>query len=329
MRIEVPPVEEVRPGVWAIPIPMPGSLVYVCTYLVETDDGPLLIDAGWDGEAPLAALEAGVRTAGYSLADLQGVLFTHGHPDHYGLVRRLRERTGAWFALHEADVAHGAVSDAYRSNGDHLARALDGFGCTPEEREAIVSGMPKLSVRGDFPRPDRFIGDADVFAVSGGELLAVHTPGHAPGHVCFVHRGAGVVFTGDHVLSLTTPHIPASPASAESPLDDYLDSLRRIIAHGELLGLPAHEGPVHVGTRAQELLEHHDARLAEALAALADGELTIREVAERMTWSMPFATYGPLDVMLAMSEALAHLLHLRRRGLVARSDGKPYRWRLA
>jgi hypothetical protein len=86
---------------------------------------------------------------------------------------------------------------------------------------------------------------------------------------------------------------------------------------------------VHVGRRAQELIDHHDERLDEALAALGNGELTIREVAERMTWSMPFATYGPLDVMLAMSEALAHLLLLRRRGLVARSDGKPYRWRLA
>ena len=48
-RRPLPPVEQVRPGVWSIPVPIPDNpLRYVLVYALESDRGPYLIDAGWN-----------------------------------------------------------------------------------------------------------------------------------------------------------------------------------------------------------------------------------------------------------------------------------------
>src|SRR5205809_5732615 len=86
----LPPVERVRPGLWSIPVPLPNnSLRYVFVYAFETDAGPYLVDAGWNTDDAFDALDAGLRHAGSSIAEVQGVLVTHIHPDHYGLAGRV------------------------------------------------------------------------------------------------------------------------------------------------------------------------------------------------------------------------------------------------
>jgi glyoxylase-like metal-dependent hydrolase (beta-lactamase superfamily II) len=78
-----PSVEQVRPGLWSIPVPLPNnSLRYVLVYLFATDRGAYLIDAGWNTNEAYGALDAGLAVAGYTMADVQGVLVTQIHPDH-------------------------------------------------------------------------------------------------------------------------------------------------------------------------------------------------------------------------------------------------------
>src|SRR5919202_1520714 len=107
----LPPTEEVRPGLWSIPVPIPNNpLRYVLSYGFETGGGVVLVDPGWHAEAAYEALVAGLQQAGFSVQDVRGVLVTHVHPDHYGLAPRLRDETGAWVALHAADaelIHHG------------------------------------------------------------------------------------------------------------------------------------------------------------------------------------------------------------------------------
>src|ERR1700676_1265991 len=101
----LPPVERVRPGVWSIPVPLPNnSLRYVLVYAFETDAGPYIVDAGWNTDDAFNTLTAGLGQAGFEMSDVQGVLVTHIHPDHYGLAGRVREASGAWVALHPADA---------------------------------------------------------------------------------------------------------------------------------------------------------------------------------------------------------------------------------
>jgi glyoxylase-like metal-dependent hydrolase (beta-lactamase superfamily II) len=101
----LPPTELLRPGLWSIGVPFPDNpLGYTLVYLIESDRGPVLVDAGWDDDESWAALEAGFRVAGHDVADCYGVLVTHVHPDHHGLSGRVREASDAWVAMHERDA---------------------------------------------------------------------------------------------------------------------------------------------------------------------------------------------------------------------------------
>ncbi len=128
-----------RPGLWSIPVPLPNnSLRYVLVYLFETDRGPYLVDAGWNTDDAFGALSSGMEEAGCNIGDVQGVMVTHIHPDHYGLAGRIREASGAWISLHPADAE--LIHDRYDEPDDLLDRvaaALRRMGAPPEELEPL------------------------------------------------------------------------------------------------------------------------------------------------------------------------------------------------
>ena len=118
----MPPVQQVREGLWSIPVPLPNtSLRYVLVYVFATAAGPYLVDAGWDTDEAYAALAAGLASIGTRVEDVRGVLVTHVHPDHYGLAGRVREASGARVALHPADAALIPLME----NGRFAPRALE------------------------------------------------------------------------------------------------------------------------------------------------------------------------------------------------------------
>jgi len=84
-----PPRALVDPG------PLPNNpLRYVLVYLFELDNGVAMVDAGWNTEESWAALNDGIGQAGGSIGDVNAVVVTHIHPDHYGLAGRVREASG-------------------------------------------------------------------------------------------------------------------------------------------------------------------------------------------------------------------------------------------
>jgi glyoxylase-like metal-dependent hydrolase (beta-lactamase superfamily II) len=133
---------------------------------------------------------------------------------------------------------------------------------------------------------------------------------------------AGIMFAGDHVLPHITPSIGFEPAGNRMALRDYLRSLARTLALPDARLLPAH-GPVSASTHARvnELLEHHDTRLAETLDAVRAGHATSFEVAMAIKWTRRQTRFGDLDLfgqIQAVNETAAHLEVLLARGQVTR-----------
>src|ERR1700761_2323497 len=101
-----PPVEKLGEDLWSIPVPIPNNpLRYVSSYVFASDGGLVLIDVGWNAEESWLALVAGLESIGASPRDVRGMLVTHMHFDHFGLAGRMREESGAWIAMHPADIA--------------------------------------------------------------------------------------------------------------------------------------------------------------------------------------------------------------------------------
>jgi glyoxylase-like metal-dependent hydrolase (beta-lactamase superfamily II) len=294
---------------------MRGPLVYVYAYALEAAGGLLLVDTGWDGDDAFDALEAGLGTFGASVANVNGALFTHAHIDHYGLANRVRDASGAWLAMHERE-AETLLRPAGDESRARMERWLLENGVDRQERDELFAAIARGYTDGPAGSapPDRNLEPGSIHDAAPWELLVVETPGHSPGHLCFVEQTAGVVFTGDHILSETTPNVSVFPSSTGSPLDDYITSLERMAPYADALALPGHEDRIQVGPRATVLLQHHSEQLADAHAALVAGAETVREVAEAMTWSRPWSTFGPFDQMMALGEARAHLVLIEQAG---------------
>jgi glyoxylase-like metal-dependent hydrolase (beta-lactamase superfamily II) len=178
--------------------------------------------------------------------------------------------------LIDAGVGAAAHLDAVagRLGGRPLARVLVTHG-HPDH----ASGVPALRARWPalqackWPLEGesgwRALTDGSRVAAGSGELLVVHTPGHARDHVCFWDEAGRVLFAGDMVAMHTTVMIPAGRGGN---LRDYLQSLDRLDALDARQIFPGH-GPVVDRPRdlIRHYLEHRQMREAQVLACLADG----------------------------------------------------------
>ena len=289
-----------------IPLRLP-SPDHLHVHVIDGGARPVVVDTGVRGSEN--ALRAGIAAV---LGDQKfDVLVTHGHIDHWGLASALQPSALAHpgcapsigFTSAEAfSVAEGAAPGW--PSAEALGAAFGGF-------RRLVAGTPNLRPLADGDR----LGDWEV----------LWTPGHDPGHVCLWRTGDGVLLCGDLLLPDFTPNIQPAWDGGDA-LADFLASLERVAALPVRLVLPAHGEPfTDAAGRARQLQAFHRARLGRLETAMRKrSHATTALLAEELFSTPDQAT---ADEMLATLETLAHLEHLRQRGIVTCDDRG--RWSLA
>ncbi len=164
---------------------------------------------------------------------------------------------------------------------------------------------------------DRTLGDGDRIEATEFVLRAVHTPGHASNHLCFLLEQERMLFSGDHIMEGSTVviHPPDGDMAAYLEQLERLKGLRprlRSIApgHGHLIDQPA--------AKIDEYLEHRRMREHQILDTLeADGPRTIKAMVEGL---YPELT----DELVPMAQATvwAHLLKLEQEAKVRGHDAE-------
>jgi glyoxylase-like metal-dependent hydrolase (beta-lactamase superfamily II) len=329
-RRELPPVERVRPGLWSVPVPIPiNPLRYVLVYALEMGSGVALVDAGWDTADAWEALTAGLASIGAAVDNVEAVVVTHIHPDHYGLAGRVRAESGAWIGLHPADAS--LLRDRYE-DVDGLVASMRGLltVCgTPADRlpDLTEASMQVRSFVSMAP-PDRLLGDGELLDLAGWDLRTIWTPGHSPGHLCLYSDERKVLLSGDHVLPRITPNISFHSQQVPNPLGDYLDSLDRLRLLEPEEVLPGHEYRFGgLAARIAEIERHHEARLREIEEELVRVPgATVWDLATSLEWSRPWDEMPAFLQRAANGETLAHLVLLERRGRVRREPVVPARF---
>lgn len=163
----------------------------------------------------------------------------------------------------------------------------------------------------------RPVADDDVVGVTGAELRALHTPGHASDHLCFLLEGAASLFAGDNILGEGTTVI----APPDGDMRAYLDSLRRLRDLDVDRIYPGHWRPLDGGRKVIErYIAHRMDREAAIRGALEGGPATVEEIVARAYTDTPMELHP-----VARFQALAHLQMLEEEGEVTQM-GK--RWSL-
>jgi len=224
-----------------------------------------------------------------------------GRPDYLPVLERALEQSG-FRGLQEIVLTHG--------HPDHVggvASVLERFGSVP------VRKRPDPEADARLPFPIAPLDDGDAVETDGARLRALHTPGHAGDHLCFLLEEEGAVFSGDNVLGVGTTVIPSKGGS----LADYLRSLERLEALGPGRIYPAH-GPCieDGGAKLREYIEHRLERERQVLEALRAGAEDVRSVVERVYAAYPRALHAA-----AGQSVTSHLVKLEGEGRVERPDG--------
>jgi len=319
------PVEDLGDGVWSLPVPLPDSPLGVThVYLLASAGGPVLVDTGWDHDASWDALVRGIERTGHAVQDVRGAVVTHFHPDHSGLVGRLRASSDAWIAMHPADIAvtRRLASVPAQERRAAIADQLRRSGFPDEDVRALLDARHLFS---PSAVPDLALADGEAVDLPGRDLRAVWTPGHTPGHLCLHLADGGRLFTGDHVLPRITPHVGQFPLldPEGDPLGAFLASqarVGRLPDADRLVCLPSHEGRFRgLTARAAEITAHHEERLEETAGLLSAGPATLWEVTSRLAWRRPWSDMRVQARHMAASETAAHLRLLEERGLARRT----------
>jgi glyoxylase-like metal-dependent hydrolase (beta-lactamase superfamily II) len=296
------------------------------------------VDQGWNSEASWRALTDGLAAAGASPAGVTGIVATHMHFDHHGLSARLREASGAWVAMHPAEIE--SLSGLHRLHADPRRDAdarrgdltwLRTCGVPDDVAAELAVTEGAIATALALAKPDVLLGHGDLVPLTGRPVRAVWTPGHTPGHLCLHDESANLLLTGDHVLPRISPNIGLQPYATEPPLAAYLRSLELAAAYDTAEALPAHEYRFHgLADRVRMLLAHHERRCEEVLAILARlGPATVWQVTQELSWSRGWASVTGFMRRAAIAEAAAHLRHLADAGrvrVVPGAGGEPERY---
>jgi glyoxylase-like metal-dependent hydrolase (beta-lactamase superfamily II) len=325
MSVGVPPsslgtqpigeVSRVSQGIHQLKLPVPFPLKFIASYLVEDQDGWTIIDPGFDYPPAREAWETEPAKIGLDLdRDVRRIVVTHLHPDHIGLARWLEVRSGAPAYMLEGEIANARhVWDPARGSDDFV-RFLTRYGMDPETAEA-TAGTTRLSVR----LPERLIPLRQGNSIELGDSKArvMHTPGHSDFHFVLHDEQRRLLFAGDHLLLHITPNIGLWTYTAAHPLRRYLDSLRGLRGLDVDLVFPGHGPLFHdLAGRIDELIRHHEERLAVMHAAFDGEPATPFEIARRVF--PDDLTHHQLR--FALAETLAHLEYLVDDGRAERLD---------
>ncbi|MCW2725507.1 MAG: beta-lactamase class [Frankiales bacterium] len=313
----------VAPGVHRIPLPLPtDGLRSVNVYAIEDEAGLVLVDSGWALEESRSALEQALRSLGYQLRDVRQFLVTHVHRDHYTQALAVRRDFGTRIILGRGEQPGLDILLSGEPPMEAQRAELAASGARP-----VLERMARMldDHRGGagYEPPDAWFDGRSRIELTSRVLDVVPTPGHTQGHVVLADLAAGVLFAGDHVLPHITPSIGFEPAPSVLPLRDYLQSLAVVRAMPDMRLLPAH-GAVSASAheRIDALLAHHEARLAEAAAAVRSGCATAYEVSCALRWTRRLRHLDELDgfnQMLAVIETRAHLQLLVANGRLTSS----------
>ncbi len=315
-----------------------SSVSHVNVYLIEGNEGNLLIDTGWNTQETYSTLIGELKNYGFSVKDISEIVVTHLHSDHYGLAGKIKQISGAKMALSETEARIinsryiniesllKQLRDFYHANGVPQDKVVPYSEASLPARELVIPASPDIKLKA-----------GKKVNMSPFEFKVISTPGHSSGHICLYESNRKLLFVGDHILPEISPYVGFHPQSGPDPLGDYLSSLKDLMKLDVNLVFPGH-GPAFSGLKQSinNLFKHHEQRGSMILNTIQEDMKTAFQIASEIPWrgdgeGAAFQYLNVLNQRMAITETLAHLEYMRKQNKVETEvrDGLNYYWAVA
>ena len=312
-------------GIHRLAIPTPFMVGRVNAYLIE--DSPLtLVDSGPNSAKALDELEQALSARGHAIEDIELLVITHQHMDHFGLASILARRSGAEVAALDRLApflsSYGRQSDLDDSFAE---RTMLRHGIPPEIVTALRAVSAGFRAWGSAVEVSRPLADNTELKLRDRTLRVLHRPGHSPSDTVFLDESRRILFAADHLIAhISSNPLLARPLEAEGDytgprpqaLITYMASLEKTRAMELSLVLPGHGRPItdHAAL-IDERFRLHRRRAEKINRLIASQPRTAHEIAQEL-WGNVAVT----QAYLTLSEVLGHVDLLLRDGLVVERE---------
>jgi glyoxylase-like metal-dependent hydrolase (beta-lactamase superfamily II) len=308
-------------GIHRLAIPTPFMVGRVNAYLIE--DSPLtLVDSGPNSAKALDELEQALAARGHAIEDIELLVVSHQHMDHFGLASILARRSGAEVAALAELAPYLAGYSEQTDLDDRFAEGLMlRHGLPPDivtALRAVSAGFRAWGAAVEVTRPLRA---GEELALRDRTLRVLHRPGHSPSDTVFHDESRRMLLAADHLIAhISSNPLLARPLGSEpdyrgprpQALITYMASLEQTRAMELELVLPGHGQPItEHAALIDERFRMHARRAQKIHGLIAAQPRSAHEIAQEL-WGNVAVT----QAYLTLSEVLGHVDLLLRDGLV-------------
>ncbi len=309
---------EILPDVFSIKLPLPGRKpgpvnVYLFKGVKNT-----LIDTGIVQTAGILQKALGEHHLDFS--DINEIIVTHGHPEHYGAAKKIVRAGNAKVLAHAEDRAF--IEKGYASLSGRYKNFLRVTGIPPSVGIMMRLLFVFFKRMADNCEVDQLVREGDEMEIGGYRAKIMETPGHSQGSVCIFLEKERILFCGDTIIEHITPNAfimldQQKTLPVRLSQEEFYISLMRIKMIEPLTVYSAHGKTV---SDINKIIAGYEKAFAErkdnVLLMVRGGEKYIYNIARRL-----FPDIGglrlPLEIFLAISEVYTAIQVLQKEGRIS------------
>lgn len=311
---------EIYPGIYKIVLPFPGKRPGPVNVLLFRGKKNVLVDTG--AIHTVAVLEKAFREIGFSFRELDQIIITHGHLDHYGAARTIVRLSGNKTKL----CAHPEDIYSIKKGREVPLKTYRKFLSLMGVPFPFIGMMTPLLLMSKFlarnTNIDILLNDGDIVPVGNYFARVISTPGHSKGSICLSLDDEKILVSGDHILEHITPNAFVMLNSKDGAVPsrcsqlEYYRSIEKIEALSPLLTVPAHGKLIYdVRQITAGYRVSFEKRLREITSITKNGRKTVYQIAINLFPGLGGMRFF-LELFLAISEVFTHLQVLEKDGNV-------------
>ena len=293
---------------------LPFRLNHINLYMLDTDDGWVLIDCGINNKHTKEHWDM-LLNGPLSQQRVCKILVTHHHVDHIGFCGSLRNMTGAeaWTSAKEDEHARWLYAHEPVDFAALMVKTYLQYDLPKSAIEEVRHRGSRYREKCSILPPFNLVEEGYQITTKGGIWTARIDKGHSDAHISLMDRDRNLFISIDFLLPRISPNISADIRDTDDDLlanyFQYLTEMQTL--PGDMHIFPGHDWPFIKGNlRAQELIKHHHVRLDQLEEAAKTAPLTVSLAMDVLFGRM----FGEHEMYFASGEARAHLNNLSNTG---------------